>query len=154
MTRTMRIRPNRNCTVCHGTGETVTTPRQGGLGLPVFCTCVLKQVHGDPGEIELVKNEPTKIEWVPFIGWHEVEATYTETLSLYPQVLAYPDEYTGICPSSAGMRSEDVTVRAASLNEAKQMIWAQLVGSRYISRILDGSGRTVWDEHEAAKGSR
>lgn len=67
MTRTMRIRPNRNCTVCHGTGETVTTPRPGGLALPVFCTCVLKQVHGDPGEIELVKNEPTKIEWVPFI---------------------------------------------------------------------------------------
>lgn len=87
-------------------------------------------------------------------GWHEVEATYTETLSLSPHVLAYPDEYTGICPSSAGMASQDVVVRAASLDEAKQMIWEQLFGSRYIARILDASGRTVWDEHDAGKRNR
>lgn len=87
-------------------------------------------------------------------GWHEVEATYTETLSLPPSSVAYPDEYTGICPSSAGMRSEDITVRAASLDEAKQMIWEQLFGSRYIARVLDASGRTVWDEHDAGKRSR
>lgn len=61
MTRTMRIRPNRNCPTCHGTGETVTTPRPGGLILPVFCTCVLKQVHGDPGEIELVLNDKPQV---------------------------------------------------------------------------------------------
>lgn len=27
----------------------------------MFCTCVLKQVHGDPGEIELVLNDKPQV---------------------------------------------------------------------------------------------
>lgn len=87
-------------------------------------------------------------------GFRTTEAPRTETLDLHPYEVAYPNEYTGICPSSAGMASNEIVVHADSLDEAMALIRDQLIGSRYIARVLDASGRTVWDEHNAPSRER
>lgn len=65
--------------------------------------------------------------------------------------LTYPGEeqkYVGICPSSAGIHpAEQIEVTAKSIAEARKQIWAQIGGSRYITRIKRVSdGATVWEE--------
>lgn len=62
-------------------------------------------------------------------------------------------KYVGICPSSAGFFSaKQVEVEAETVEQAKDLIWQEIIGSRYISRIIQLPERvTVWDEHQPTR---
>lgn len=58
--------------------------------------------------------------------------------------------YIGICLHSAGLfQADEVEVEAESVQQAHGLIWAELFGSRYVSRIVRLRDKvTVWKEGE------